>query len=225
MLNVSWGAMWTLVTALVAGAVGGVAFELLQPRQRNTGTIEFAGRLQGRVYDLGWLASLILGAVAATAFLYFFPPDEVTTVVEQTGETTTTIHYEFLKVVALSLIVGSSGAAFLKAMQARTMAIVNEQRAETTSEVAKQQLEAMKDMAASEATAAATAVVETELAAADTGTPPGVVARGADGEAPPARPSVEDVAVQVAHHLDGRLSAQLEAAKRSIDVVAAAGRG
>ena len=234
MLNFSWGAMWILVTAAIAGAVGGVAYELLQPRQQNTGTLEFGGRLKGRVYDLGWLASLILGAVAAVAFLYFFPPDTVTTVVEETGETTTTVQYEFLNVVALSLIVGSSGAAFLKAMQARTLAIVSEQRAQTTSEVAKQQLEAMKDMAATEAQAAAAAVVETEMAAAGAGDfgggdaggdgGPAIVARGAPaapGAVRPASPRLDGLAEKVARELDNRLAVQLDAAKRSIDAVAA----
>jgi hypothetical protein len=103
--------IWLIAAAV--GAVGGLGAELLLQRADNTGTVEIPGRLKGtRFVDLGFPASLILGAIAAVAILYFFPPVTEKIIAGSTGAPPQTTQ-EYDLVVALSLIVGSAGPAFL----------------------------------------------------------------------------------------------------------------
>ena len=130
-----------LLVAAGLGAIGGLAYEL---------TLGGRGRIElprtthrGRYLDLGVWANVILGAIAAPASLWIFPPEERTTV-NAAGQTVTTTEWNIIKVVGLSLIIGSAASSFLTAMQARALALVKTQEAEQTRKVASQQLEAVK---------------------------------------------------------------------------------
>lgn len=123
----------------VLGAIGGLTYELLQSIRGRTGLIERPEAVGRRYLDLGLYASLIIGAVASVAALWVFPPEITTTVVEG-GLTTTSSRYDIVKVVGLSLIVGSAGGSFISAMQARAMALVKAQEADHTKQVASSHL-------------------------------------------------------------------------------------
>jgi hypothetical protein len=94
--------------------------------------------------DLGAFASALIGAIAAVAAIWIFPP-EVVTIVSEAGITTTTRQYDIVKVVGLSLIVGSAGGSFLTAMQARALALVKSEQVEATQRVATRQMDALKE--------------------------------------------------------------------------------
>jgi hypothetical protein len=142
---------YVLLFALAAalGAVGGLVYELTLTRGGQTGRLEYPHRTR-RFRDLGYLANMILGAVAAIAALSVFPPD-VKTSVDAAGQTVSTTEYDLVSVVALSLIIGSAGGGFLSAMQARTLALVNAQKTKQTEELATGQLDAVEDKVRSEA--------------------------------------------------------------------------
>jgi hypothetical protein len=75
-------------------------------------------------------ACVLLGAIAAVAILYFFPPEETIKETTAGGAETTVQQYNLTKLVALALIVGSAGSSFLSAMQNRALALTNAQKAE-----------------------------------------------------------------------------------------------
>lgn len=126
-----------LGTAALCGAIGGLVFELLQGRNGNDGQVERPGRSKNSsFYDLGWIASVVVGAVAAVAVLYFFPP-----VLNVGPDGETTLQYDFVKLVALSLITGSAGGSVMKALQSRVLASLEEQRAKSTRAVAQTQVD------------------------------------------------------------------------------------
>jgi hypothetical protein len=129
--------VWLFVVAGAFGAIGGLAYELLQVRSEETGTLELPGRRGSRrFFDLGFFASLALGAIAAIAVSYFFTP-EVLVKTGEVGKEVITTKWQIVKVVPLSIIVGSAGGAFLTAMQARALAQLNAQKAQTTAAVSK----------------------------------------------------------------------------------------
>jgi hypothetical protein len=115
--------------AAVFGGIGGIAAELLELRgeAKDTGALEIPRSLGKRYRDLGWLASVVLGAIAATAALFFLAPTEEI-VRPVAGGTETTTEYELFKLVALSLIVGSAGSRFLAALQDRALATAKAER-------------------------------------------------------------------------------------------------
>lgn len=118
-----------LLIVAAAGALGGVVADLALVRFGDSGLLERFSRQSpkesgGRsYYDVGFLGNMLVGAVAAIAFLYFLAPD-VSTVVTDGGTTTTTREYDAIKLIAASLIVGTGGAAFLKAMSDRLLKLV-----------------------------------------------------------------------------------------------------
>jgi hypothetical protein len=121
-----------ILVAAGVGAIGGLAAELLLERSDNTGTVELPGRIVGtRFLDIGFPASLLIGAIAAASILYFFPPttETVTPGASASDPATTVVQFDLVKLVALSLIVGSAGPRFLAAAQNRVLAAVNEQKA------------------------------------------------------------------------------------------------
>jgi hypothetical protein len=137
--------MFALATIL--GVVGGLAYELMQTRRRQTGMFELPRRVGGKgrigYFDFGGFASMIVGAVAAVAAIWVFPP-EVMVETAADGATTTTRHWDIVKLVGLSLIVGSAGASFLGALQARALAQVKTQEAAATQRVAKAQIDTIE---------------------------------------------------------------------------------
>lgn len=174
---------YLFLTAALLGAVGGIAFELLQTRGRVTGALERPRwkAYNGRYIDLGWISSVIVGAVAALVVLYLFPP-EVTQTVEN-GVTVEARSYEIVKLVALSLIAGSAGRAILTAAQTRVQATLTEQRVSETEAVAKAELHRLAvdaerevDLAIREATRQVLGMTRTQVVPPDGGgttiTPP-----------------------------------------------------
>lgn len=135
--------LWLFLLAAGLGAIGGLAFELMQTRLGETGLLEIPSR-RGAFRDLGFWASVLIGAIAAVASLWVFPP-EVHTTVAQGGKSTTTTEYDLIKVVGLSLIVGSAGSSFLSALQARALAKVKAQEAEITRRVANEQISLLEE--------------------------------------------------------------------------------
>jgi hypothetical protein len=129
-----------LVLAAFSGALGGVAYELLKThgKENQTGWFERPQPRNHGYYDVGSTAGVFVGAIAAVAAMYFFPPTE-----SIPGSTTIppAMQYNFIKVVALSLIVGSAGGSFLNAMQARVQATLQAQKTEATKNVGKQQID------------------------------------------------------------------------------------
>jgi hypothetical protein len=154
--------VWLLIVAAAFGAVGGLAYELLLTRGSESGGLERPGEREGlsSFYDLGFLGSMFLGAAAAIAVSYFFTP-EVQVKVEQNGTEEIKTKWQIVKVVPLSLIVGSAGGAFLSAMQARVLARVKEQEARTARALTEQVATGSKEVATI-ATAAAVEKVEAE---------------------------------------------------------------
>ena len=60
---------------------------------------------------------------------------------------TTTHEYDLIKLVALSLIVGSAGPAFLATAQSRVMSALNAQRADTAVQTGKTQVDQVEESA------------------------------------------------------------------------------
>lgn len=147
------------VLAAVLGAVGGLAFELMQARRRQTGMFERPRSVggSGRIgyWDLGGFASMIVGAVAAAAAIWIFPPEVLVKTAASGAVLSTTRQWDIVKVVGLSLIVGSAGASFLDALQARALAQVKTQEAAATQRVAKAQVDTIEAEVKSGADAAA----------------------------------------------------------------------
>jgi|SRR3954470_481408 hypothetical protein len=141
-LNQTADYIYMILVAAGLGAIGGLGAELLLKRGEDTGTLEIPGRLKGtRFFDIGFPASLIIGAIAAVAILYFFPPvvEKITAGVGGAAPKTTH-EYDVVKLVALSLIVGSAGPAFLATAQSRLMSALNAQKADTAVESGKVQI-------------------------------------------------------------------------------------
>ena len=122
--------------AALAGAVGGLAFELLQVRGKEAGTIELPWASGWRTIHLGVVSSVFLGAVAAVAISYFFTP-EVQVKETVAGVTQIVTKWQIVKVVPLSLIAGSAGGAFLQAMRGRLLGELNAQKVALTAAAGK----------------------------------------------------------------------------------------
>jgi hypothetical protein len=179
--------------AAILGGVGGLVFELLQSRYGQTGWIELPGRSRGRYRDWGVWANVLVGAVAAMAALWVFPPQTQTVISQNAANTTTTTEYSIIDLFSLSLIIGSAGSSFLSSLQARVMARLKEQEATMTREVAHSQLETIKDQLAA-AAEASKAQVETIR-----GEPPtAMAAREGDRHSAP-QPAADVFSELVAH--------------------------
>jgi hypothetical protein len=187
------------------GAIGGIGAELLLKRAGNTGTIEIPGRLKGTRYvDIGFPASLILGAIAAIAILYFFPPViEKVTVSAGGGQPTTTHEYDLVKLVALSLIVGSAGPAFLSTTQSRLMSALNAQKADTALKTSKTQFDQIAKSAKTAVAGAVQEAVAEHIPDADSDT-------------------VKAVADAATESLETKLEPQVAAARDQMEAVAQA---
>jgi hypothetical protein len=112
----------------------------MQSRFEQGGMFEIpARRERGSFFDIGGFASIIVGAVAAVAVLYFFPP----TITIEGGDITTT-QYDLVQLIALSLIVGSTGGVILQSaqqqVQQRLHAAVSDQKLQTAQSVGQTQV-------------------------------------------------------------------------------------
>lgn len=141
--------VYMILLAAGVGMIGGFGAELLLQRADNTGTLETWGRLPNtRFVDIGFVASLILGAIAAVAILYFFPPVvQTVTAGTQGAPPKITNEYDLVKLVGLSLIVGSAGPAFLSTAQSRVMSALNAQKADAAVEAGKTQIDQVAESA------------------------------------------------------------------------------
>ncbi|HEX2221326.1 MAG TPA: hypothetical protein VHK06_02260 [Candidatus Limnocylindria bacterium] len=194
--------------AAVSGLVGGVAAELLLNRDGETGAFELPSR-NGRLFDLGGLATVLVGAVVGVAILLVFPPE--ITVVNQgaDGESTTSRSYDLLRLVATSLVAGSAGGSVLSALQARVTAAVNASRVEWVRDAGAQEVNRVAAGAKRQLTAMAEQM-------APGGAPAGRMrALGDRGDAPARAP--EDAAASAADAIDAL-------AAESRRALAAAGR-
>jgi hypothetical protein len=131
-LDISANNGWVLITALVAGAVGGLAAALIMLDPTQSQALP-AGAKPSTIVAIRTL----VGAVASAAFLFFFPVQQKTSV-DVLGHVTTTATYSFLTVVALSLIVGTGGSAFLSAMRDKANSMIAATQAKQTTTTAKE---------------------------------------------------------------------------------------
>jgi hypothetical protein len=140
MIGLQTPADYAIVFAVAAGSglLGGLAAELLLNRDGETGAFELPSR-NGRLFDFGGIASLLVGAVVGVAILLVFPPE--TTVVNQGADgSTTSRSYDLLRLVATSLVAGSAGGSVLTALQARVTAAVNASRVEWVRDAGEQEV-------------------------------------------------------------------------------------
>jgi len=137
--------------AAMFGAIGGVAYALLQVRREDTGFLEVPWYRDGRL-GLGFLASMIVGAIAAIAVSYFFTP-EVLVKVTVNGKEVVQTNWQVVKVIPLSIIVGSAGGAFLDAMRGRVLAQLNAQKIAATQAAGKAAVEQIAQAAKTSASA------------------------------------------------------------------------
>jgi hypothetical protein len=137
-LNSTGDTVWMLVVTFLVGLLGGVAAAFIEWRKS-------CAQPQAKTCNRSWSAvsCVFLGAIAAVAILYFFPP--TTTETSLSGETVSS--YDLVKLVALALIVGSAGAAFLQAMQTRALALASAERTEATKATATEALEGLPKQA------------------------------------------------------------------------------
>jgi hypothetical protein len=195
--------VYMLLVGAAVGALGGLGAELLLKRAGSTGTMAMPHRLQDtNIVDVGFPASLILGAIAAVAVLYFFPPvvEKIASGVNGAAPTTTN-EYDLAKLVPLSLIVGSAGPAFLATAQSRLMSALNAQRAGTAVDTGKNQV----DQIAASATAAVT----------------GAVQQAVSQHMPTVDASVvQEVAETASASLESALKPQVKVAHEQVDAIA-----
>jgi hypothetical protein len=127
-LNSTWNTVVMLLVAGGVGLIGGIGAALIE--WKRDCALAASGSTVKRC-STGWnvVACVVLGGIAAVAILYFFPP---TTTEVVRGESTSS--YDLTKLVALALIVGSAGAAFLQALQTRALALTAAERADAAVE-------------------------------------------------------------------------------------------
>jgi hypothetical protein len=194
--------VYMILIAAGVGVIGGLGAELLIQRADNTGTVELPGRLKDtRFFDIGFPASLIVGAIAAVAVLYFFPPVvEKITAGANGAPPTTTNEYDLVKLVALSLIVGSAGPAFLATAQSRLMSALNAQKADTAVETGKTQVDQVAGAATGAVSGAVQEAVSKHIPSADADT-------------------VKAVAEAATASLEGTLEPQVKVARDQINAI------
>jgi hypothetical protein len=195
--------VYMLLVGAAVGAVGGLGAELLLKRAGNTGTMAMPHRLKGtNLVEIGFPASVIVGAIAAVAVLYFFPPviEKVASGVNGAAPTTTN-EYDVAKLVPLSLIVGSAGPAFLATAQSRLMSALNAQKAGTLVDTGKNQV----DQIAASATAAVAGAVQQAVSQHIPGTDAKVV---------------QEMAEAASASLGDTLKPQIEVAHEQVDAIA-----
>lgn len=148
--------------AIVGGAFGGLIFELLQKRRGGaTGAIENWSRGASFI-DLGWGASVLVGIAAAVIVNYLLAPITVHTADD--GAVTRT--YDLIKLVGLSMLAGSAGPTIISSAQARLVAALESQRADTTQRVAEEGLSDVESTLKTPGSTDSTATSATAVSAA-----------------------------------------------------------
>lgn len=133
--------------AAAAGLVGGLAAELVLNRDGATGTFALPQR-RDRLWDLGGIGRLIVGAAVGVAVLAVIEPQ--TTVTQSGGSSSITRAYDVVRLVATAIVAGSAGGSVLTALQASTLATINEGRVQATVAASAQQLEHLATVAKTE---------------------------------------------------------------------------
>lgn len=118
------GAFWmTLVVTLVAGAIGGIVYELLilqgnveMPHKptKEEATEKYPYAVVEYVYDLGIWARIIIGALAAVAALLVLSPSTT------------------FGLLATALVAGSAGTSIFRSLQDRLLASIAQKEAADT---------------------------------------------------------------------------------------------
>jgi len=139
-----------IVIAAMSGLIGGLAAELLLNRDGETGTFAVPKRRNG-LWDLGGFGRLIVGAAVGVAILAVVEPQ--TTVTVSPDGTTTSRTYDIVRLVATAIVAGSAGGSILTALQATTLAMINDSRVQATVAASEQQLEHLAAIAKTEAAA------------------------------------------------------------------------
>lgn len=193
-----------LIIAAIVGAIAGIGAYALQSRA--------AADQDTR---LGVIASMLVGGLASLGVLYFFSPVTNTTITAANGKTTMSSHYDLVKLVALAVIVGSGGRAFLIALQARASALLSQQTsANVLTQLPKALDEAKSNIADDTANVAATinehAQTLTDLAAAPNAPQPVI-------EAAEALSAAQGALTTVAEHAQ----AHLDEAQSRVEAAAA----
>lgn len=211
-LDSTWNTVVMLLVAGGVGLLGGVGGAFIEWRQRCAAPAAPGGRTCNS--RLSALSCVVLGGLVAVAILYFFPPtQEVVSTPPEGGEPEVTTLYDLTQLVALALIVGSAGAAFLQALQTRALAMAKAQEAEAT--------KATASAAISGITAQAEQTTEEKIKAA------GAQIRAELQKATPLPPEqaekiVDELADEASTAVAENIESQVEAAQR---VIAAAGTG
>ena len=123
---------------LLAGAVGGFAAELLL--HDAAGHIEKPRDLK-RVWDAGFAANVIVGALAGVAVLLLYAPvDVIITAATDTADAVTKSAYELRRLIPLALIVGTAGGAVLAALQSKVLATFNAAKVKGIASLAKEKV-------------------------------------------------------------------------------------
>jgi hypothetical protein len=132
-LNNTLDTVGMLLIAFGVGLVGGVGAAFIEWRQRCADPAA-----AGHACNSNWsaISCIVLGGLAAVAILYFFPPTQEVLVPVEGKEPEITTSYNLTQLVALSLIVGTAGAAFLQALQTRALALTKAQQGETATATA-----------------------------------------------------------------------------------------
>ena len=180
MIQLAHTADWAYMLLIAAGigAIGGLGAELVLNRAGGTGMLDLPHSVkESNLISIGFPSSLIVGAIAAVAVLYFFPPVVEKVVTSTQGAAPTIVsQYDLAKLVPLALIVGSAGPAFLATAQSRLMSALNAQKAGAAADTAKVQV----DRIAASATAAVGSAVQSAVSAHMPGADPKVVREVAD---------------------------------------------
>jgi hypothetical protein len=162
-LNSTLDTVVMLLVAFGVGLVGGIGAAFIEWRQRCADPVA-AGTSCNPTWSA--ISCVLLGGLAAVAILYFFPPTQEVLVPVKEKEPETTTFYNLTQLVALALIVGTAGAAFLQALQTRALALTKAQQGETATATAMAAVSGLAKQAEESTEAqikAASTEIETEL--------------------------------------------------------------
>jgi hypothetical protein len=110
-LNTTWEWVVMLLVALGVGMIGGVGAAFIEGKAKVA-----AKPPETKHWFLDTTACIVLGGLAAVAVMYFFVP--IKEVIPEDGSKPE-VFYELIKLVPLSIIVGSAGTYFLQGFQKR----------------------------------------------------------------------------------------------------------